>query len=142
MNFSKIIVAVCFLAIGAALIPWYSHYLQIEALKEAETGDRVESLHIAEQAVSFSPHSIQARFVLAGAQNRLGRTAEARTTLVEAISIQPLNHETWLQLALYERDRWDEPEKAREHFAVAISLNPYDDHLQVEAGAKDADKLY
>lgn len=142
VRFSKILVTICLLATVAALIPWYAHYLQVKALKQAETGNQVESLHIAEGAASYNPLSVQGRFVLAGAQDRLGRIAEARQTLVDTISMQPLNYETWRQLAIYERDKWGEIELSREHFAIAISLNPYDDHLQVEAGVKEADKLY
>lgn len=142
MKYSKIIVTICILATVAALIPWYANYLQVQALKQAERGNQVESLHIAEQAVSCNPLSIQGHFVLAGAQNRLGRTAEARKTLIDTASMQPLNYETWQQLALYERDKWGEVELSREHFAIAMALNPYDDHLQVEAGVKEADKLY
>ncbi|RJQ45357.1 MAG: hypothetical protein C4534_04715 [Gaiellales bacterium] len=131
----------CALAILLALLPWYSHHLQTEALRHAELGEQVKSLHVAERTVSVNPLSMQARFVLAGAQQRVGRTVEARRTLVSAVEMQPLNYEGWLQLALYERDRWGESERAREHFAIAISLNPYDDHLQVEAGVKDVEDL-
>lgn len=131
----------CALAIIIALIPWYSHHLQLDALKQSELGDQADSLHIAESAVNVNPASVKARFVLAGAQHRLGREAEARKTLIRAIALQPLNYETWRQLAIYERDYWGEPAAAREHFAVAISLSPYDDHLQVEAGVKSVEDL-
>jgi Tfp pilus assembly protein PilF len=128
-------------AIIFALIPWYSHHLQIKSLKQAENGEQVRSLHIAEDAIRVNPTSIQAKFVLAGAQQRLGRETEARKTLVGAVALQPLNYETWLQLALFERDKLGETTLANMHFATAMTLSPYDDHLQVDAGVKQAEDI-
>lgn len=133
--------AVVAVAIILALIPWYSHYLQIESLRRAEHGDQASALHAAEAAVEVNPVSVQGRFVLAGVQQRLGREAEARKTLVQAVAMQPLNYATWLQLALYERDRWGQEELAQRHFAVAISLSPFDDQMQVDAGVKDLEQI-
>lgn len=137
----RIFFALCVAAIIMSMLPYYSHHLQLEALRRSEEGDQAASLHTAENTVRYDPLSIQARFVLAGAQQRLGRSSEARKTLIEAVGLQPLNYETWLQLALYERDYWGDPEKAREYFAIAIMLNPYDDHMQVDAGVKDIEDL-
>ncbi|MHB9111387.1 MAG: hypothetical protein ACYC4D_01985 [Thermoleophilia bacterium] len=123
-----------FVAIILALIPWYSSHLQNESLKQAENGFQVESLHTAESAVFYNPLSIQARFVLAGAQQRIGRAGEARATLLEATEMQPLNYLTWRQLAISERDHLNSPELAEEHFRKAISLNPMDSQLRKEAG--------
>lgn len=134
----KIIVISCtvvgVIAILLTLVPWYGSYLQNKSLKEAENGYQVDALHTAESALSFNPISIQSLFVLAGAQQRIGRQEEARTTLIKATELQPLNYITWEQLAIYERDRWNEPEKAKEHFEKAISLNPHDSQLLIEAG--------
>ena len=121
-------------AIVLALIPWYASHLQNTALRQAEMGYKVESLHSAEAAVFYNPLSAQALFVLAGAEQRLGREEEAKSTLIKATQIQPQNYATWEQLALYERDRWHEPERAAEYFENAISLNPADRHLRAEAG--------
>lgn len=131
---SRILFVLGIAAIVLALIPWYSSHLQNESLKQAENGFQVESLHTAESAVFYNPLSIQARFVLAGAQQRIGRVVEARTTLLKATEMQPLNYLTWRQLALAERDHLDSPELAEEHFRKAISLNPLDIQLREEAG--------
>lgn len=121
-------------AIMSTIVPWYAGHLQNKALLEAEQGYQVESLHEAEKAVSYNPFSINALFVLAGAQQRIGRENQARLTLQKAIEIQPLNYVTWEQLAIYERDRWGQPDIAKEHFDIAISLNPQDSFLRKTAG--------
>jgi len=127
------------LAIVLTLLPWYSSHLENDALREAEQGHQVESLHQAETAVKYNPYSIQALFVLAGSQQRLGREAQARNTLMKAAELQPMNYMVWEQLAIYERDKWGQPELAQEHFEKAISLNPQDRFLKKTAGIS-ADK--
>ena len=131
------IVALSIAAMLLAILPWYSSFLQNKSLVQAENGYQVEALHTAESAVFYNPFSIQALFVLAGNQQRIGRVVEARATLTKATELQPLNYITWEQLALYERDRWHEPEKAREHFEKAVSLNPLDKYLRKKAGVID-----
>jgi tetratricopeptide (TPR) repeat protein len=131
---AKLISSVAVVAVIAAIIPWYAHHLRSASLQKAEFGDQAEALHAAESSVAFNPMSIQNRFVLAGAQQRLGREVEARNTLVDAVSIEPLNYMTWEQLGIYERSQWNNEERAREYFAVAIMLNPYDQYLKVTAG--------
>lgn len=121
-------------AVISTLVPWYAGHLQNKALLEAEQGYQVESLHEAEKAVSYNPFSINALFVLAGAQQRIGRENQARLTLQKAIQIQPLNYVTWEQLAIYERDIWGQPDLSREHFDKAITLNPEDRFLKIRAG--------
>lgn len=121
------------IAVVSALVPWYSRHLQIEALEAAQSGDQAASLHRAERAVLIDPLSLQARFVLAGAQQRLGRVAEARSTLTRSVAMQPLNYTTWEQLALYEKNNWGEAELSREHFAVALRLNPMDTQLLIRS---------
>lgn len=125
------------LAMGAiilAVIPWYADHLRNTSLKQAEMGYRVDSLQTAEAAVFYNPLSVQSLFVLAGAQQRIGRLLEAETTLTRATQLQPQNYATWEQLALYERDRLNEPDKAAEYFRKAVDLNPVDQHLKAEAG--------
>lgn len=133
-------VAVCIsaaLAIVSAMLPWYSNHLQTSALKKAEMGFQAGSLHSARRAVTVNPLSVEARFVLAGVQNRLGREDTARETLISATELEPENYETWIQLAMYERDFWDEPKLSGEHFEIAVSLNPHDKQLKEEAGLTD-----
>lgn len=127
-------------AILLTLIPWYAGHLENKALIEAEHGYQVESLHEAEKAVTYNPFSINALFVLAGAQQRIGRSEQARMTLVRATGLQPMNYIVWEQLALYERDKWGQPELAREHFEKAVSLNPRDNFLKKSAGIPVDDK--
>lgn len=128
----SILVSIC--AILAAVIPWYGSHLVKMSLEQAELGYQVEALHTAESAISYNPLSVNAYFVLAGAQQRIGHNADARAALIKATQLQPLNYQTWEQLALYERDRWHEPDKASEHFEIAVSLNTHDKYLRKEAG--------
>lgn len=118
----------------AALLPWYGSYLVKRSLEKAELGFQVESQHDAESAISYNPLSVNAYFVLAGAQQRIGHYSDAKAALIKATELQPFNYQTWEQLALYERDRWNEPLEAAEHFEKAVSLNPHDKYLSLEAG--------
>jgi Flp pilus assembly protein TadD len=116
------------------LAVWYSDYLENQSLKSSENGDQVSSLHLAEKAADYNPLSISAMFVLAGAQQRIGRSVEARNTLLRATAEQPDNYLTWTQLALYERDQWGMPDEARSHFQKALSLNPFDPLVKESLG--------
>jgi len=126
-------------AIISALVPWYSSKLQNTSLKQAERGFQVDALHTAEKAVSLNPTSVNALFVLAGAQDRLGRQDQARKTLLKATELQPLNYAVWEQLAVYERDHWHMTEEAKEHFKKAVQLNPQDMNLRKEAGIPEGE---
>ncbi|MHB8792323.1 MAG: hypothetical protein ACYC6O_03155 [Thermoleophilia bacterium] len=128
----SLVVAVA--AILIAVVPWYSDYLVNKSLQQAELGYQIEALHTAESARFYNPISTQSLFVLAGAQQRVGHSVDARAALIRATELQPMNYQTWLQLAIYERDRWNEPDMAREHFEKAIGLNPHDKYLRKEAG--------
>ncbi|MHB1389954.1 MAG: hypothetical protein ACYCXF_01800 [Thermoleophilia bacterium] len=130
--------AVALISIILTLLPWYAEYLKNESLKQAESGNNSQALHTAGRAVMLNPLSVGALFVLAGAQQRLGRESETRETLIKATTEQPLNYTTWEQLATYERDRWGQPELAATHFARAVSLNPFDEQLRKKAGLPTA----
>ena len=128
-------ILIAIVALIATLVPWYSLHLQESSLHEAESGYQVEALHDAESAVKYNPYSVSALFVLAGAEQRVGRAAQARQALAKAAELQPQNYQTWEQLAIYERDKWGEPDLAHDHFEQAISLNPQDNYLKEIAGA-------
>lgn len=138
VRISCILIAVT--ALIATLAPWYSLRLQEQSLHQAEMGYQVEALHKAEAAVKYNPYSVNALYILAGAEQRVGRESLARQALVEATQLQPQNYQTWEQLALYERDKWREPEQAQSHFEQAISLNPRDTYLQAIAAAVPPDE--
>lgn len=129
-----IVMIIALAAIALAIIPWYSDYLQNKSLKQAGTGKHIEALHTAQRSVTVNPLSVDALFILAGAQQRVGYDEAARRSLIKATELQPQNYATWKQLAVYERDYWDEPDLAREHFEKAVSLNPQDKLLRLEAG--------
>ncbi len=130
-----LIAGVALIAIILAIIPWYSMHLQEKSLRQAEQGYQVDALHTAESAASWNPLSINALFVLAGAQQRIGYSTDSRQTLQKAVQMQPFNYATWEQLALYERDYWQQPGEAKKDFNRAVSLNPYDGPLRQAAGA-------
>lgn len=128
------LLTVASLASVSAFLPWYSLHLGSRSLEHAEDGLGVESLHLARKATEYNPLSIEALFILAGAQQRLGKGSEARVTLIRAVELQPDNYLTWEQLAFYESGYWGEPELAREHLARAAELNRYDERLRSLAG--------
>lgn len=125
---------IALLAVASAILPWYSHYLSEQSLRQAELGRAAESHHLARKAVSYNPLSVDALIVLAGAQQRLGRAGEARTSLLKATELQPQNYITWEQLAIYERDFWNDPAGAQAHIAQAARLNRFDERLRLIAG--------
>lgn len=125
---------VCAIAIVLAVMPWYAGYLQNKSLRQAELGFHVDALHTAQSAAKLNPLSVDGLFVLAGAQQRIGRIDEARRTMMRATRLEPENYLVWEQLAVYERDRWGEPDLAREHFERALRLNPLDRQLRERAG--------
>lgn len=131
---------IAIVAIIAAVVPWYSSYLQNRALVQAEHGWQAESLHTAELAARLNPLSVQGMFILAGAQQRVGREGEAGKTLLEATAMQPQNYATWEQLAIFEKGTLGETAAATEHFAIAVSLNPHDKQLRVRAGLAGVDE--
>lgn len=120
-------------AIFLTMVPWYSHHLQVKSLQQAENGRHVEALHSAYKAVSFNPTSVNARFILAGSLQRIGRDEEAKGVLVQATEMQPLNYATWEQLATFESKYWGMPQSAKEHIIMALSLNPQDKQLKEKA---------
>lgn len=120
-------------AIFLAMVPWYSHHLQEKALQQAENGRHVEALHSAYKSVSFNPTSVNARFILAGSLQRIGRAEEAKGVLVQATEMQPLNYATWEQLANFESKYWGMSRSAEEHMMMALSLNPQDAQLRERA---------
>lgn len=124
------LIAIACLAIVSAVLPWYADHLGNQSLRRAEQGWSVESLDLARKAVAYDPLSVDALFILAGAQQRLGRSAEARSSLNRAVELQPDNYITWEQLAHYERTYWGEVDAARAHLDRAAGLNPFDERLR------------
>lgn len=135
-----IIYLIAAIAIILAILPWYSERLQGVSQAAEERGDLIGSLHLAKQAVRVDPLSVKALFVVAGAQQQMGRETEARNALVKATELEPLNYATWETLAFYERDRWGQPQLAREHLQKAWELNPYDEQLREELGIEESDQ--
>jgi hypothetical protein len=76
----------------------------------------------AQSAVDRDPLSAQARFTLAAVQRASGQRALGRTTLQEAVRLQPSNPQTWLELGLY--DRATQPRAAVTELRAAVYLDP------------------
>ena len=132
--FRYTVAAVAIFAVVLALIPWYSAYLRDKSLREAEDGYQVDALHTAESAQSWDPVSVNAIFVLAGAEQRMGWQQDSRKTLERATRLEPLNYATWESLAVEERNNWGMPDQAARDFARAIALDPQDKELRQTAG--------
>ncbi|MHB1412141.1 MAG: tetratricopeptide repeat protein [Thermoleophilia bacterium] len=132
--FRYAVTPVAIFAIILALIPWYSAYLQDKSLREAEDGYQVDALHTAESAQSWDPVSVNALFVLAGAEQRIGWQQNSRKTLEKATRLEPLNYATWETLAVEERNTWSMPDQAARDFARAIALDPQNKELRQMAG--------
>jgi hypothetical protein len=80
------------------------------------------ALAAANRAVARDPLSAEARFTLADVQQVSGQHAQARDTLRNAVSKQPSNPQTWLELARF--DLAAQPSSALSELQAAIYLDP------------------
>jgi len=134
---SNTVYKIAFILVGLVVItstflPWYSEHKQSEYLSNARDPE-VDSMQMAEAAVHYNPLSVDARFVLAAAQQKLGAREDAKQTLLAATEMEPLNYATWQKLGWYEIQYWNRPEEGREHYEKAVSLNPTNKPLKAEA---------
>lgn len=119
-------------AIASSFLPWYSDHLQTDSLANARVPGS-DSLQTAQEAVHYNPLSVNAKFVLAAAQQKQGAREDAKQTLLAATELEPLNSATWQKLAWYEIQYWNKPQDGRQHYERAVSLNPTDGPLKAEA---------
>lgn len=131
--FRNSVAVVALVAIALAFVPWYSAYLQDKSLRKAGQGFQIDSLHTAQDARFWNPFSVNALFVLAGADQRIGWQQDARENLEKATKLEPQNYATWEALAIDERDDWKMPGRAAADFAHAVALNPQDKELRQAA---------
>jgi hypothetical protein len=94
------------------------------ALAALDAGQRAEALADAQLAVSRDPLSAQALITLAQVQVSLGQTAAAQATLNEAVTLQPANPQTWLELATFDETVRSDPRTALADLRPAIYLDP------------------
>lgn len=126
------VIIIGFVAIVSSFLPWYSNHLALQASAHShDAGD--DALHIAKDAVRLNPFSVDAKFTLAAAQQRRGLKQDAKQTLKEATEQEPLNYQTWQQLAWYEIQYWNRPQDGKQHYQQAVNLNPTDKPLKEEA---------
>lgn len=77
----------------------------------------------ARSAKAADPLALQPRFVLSALYAAIGRADAARRELVAAVNLQPDNHDSWLQLGLYDLHR-RALRPALHELEVAAALDP------------------
>ncbi len=108
-------------------------YLADVNLRHARADDGQARLDAARAAARLSPWSVQARYLEAGALEELGRRAEARTRLRDALRIEPANFVTLALLGDLEA-RARRGRLAHAYYQRAYALNPRDVGLRKLAG--------
>jgi len=90
-------------------------------------------LSAAESAAALSPTAVTPRYLEAGALESLGRRAEARATLLQALDLEPRNLTTLGLLGDLET-RAGHGARARAYYRRALALDPLDVGLRQLAG--------
>ena len=117
-----VVVLAALLAAWTQWQPQRSEEARAQALALAEAGHRQAAIEAAHTAVSRDPLSPEARFALAAVQAAAGLDVSARSTLQDAVKLQPSNPQTWLELARY--DVRERPRAALKELQAAVYLNP------------------
>jgi Tfp pilus assembly protein PilF len=73
--------------------------------------------------VAADPLALQPRFVLSSLYESIHDLPAARDELTEAVSIQPRNRDSWLQLGLFDLSQ-DHPRQALPSLERAVALDP------------------
>lgn len=89
------------------------------------TADPARALVVSERALALNAASLDARYVRAAAQARLGRYEAARAALEDAARVEPRNHVAWVLLGDLAIRRGDHALAARD-YAQALARNPRD----------------
>jgi tetratricopeptide (TPR) repeat protein len=93
-----------------------------EAYAEVERPQ--EAVDAARTAHSLNPLAVEPLLAWATAEEARGNLERARELYVDAVELQPLNAETWYELARFEFDDGDR-ERARVHLERARELDPF-----------------
>jgi len=96
-----------------------------DAYSRIERGDLQQAVQSAKSAHSLNPLSIAPLLAWATAEedgNQLGR---ARELYAQAVDLQPLNWESWYQLALFDRQVLGHNDVARRELRRALELDPH-----------------
>jgi tetratricopeptide (TPR) repeat protein len=119
-------------AVGAALVavtafssiaaPWLAERKVDEAFAAIERPE--EAIDDARAAHRLNPLAVEPLLAWATAEEARGNVERAGELYVEAVELQPLNAETWYELARFELDLGDQ-ESARRHLERARELDPF-----------------
>jgi O-antigen ligase len=90
----------------------------------AEVEQPQEAVDAARTAHSLNPLAVEPLLAWATAEEARGNLKRARELYVDAVELQPLNAETWYELARFEFDDGDR-ERARLHLERALELDPF-----------------
>jgi tetratricopeptide (TPR) repeat protein len=119
-------------AVGSALValtalssiaaPWLAERKVDEAYAAIERPE--EAVDAARAAHRLNPLAVEPLLAWATAEEARGNVQRAGELYVEAVELQPLNAETWYELARFEIDQGDQ-ERARRHLERARELDPF-----------------
>jgi tetratricopeptide (TPR) repeat protein len=112
------------LAAWTAYQPVRSAHAADEAQDRASLGQLIAAASIAQIAHERNPLAVDPLFQLAAIEIAQNQIPQARTSLEQAVDLEPANPETWRQLGRLRLDQLNDPKGALRAFQYAYFLDP------------------
>lgn len=130
--------ACCAVAVAVALF-YLSDYETRKARAAGDHGSATQQLDAAKRAKRLDPWALEPRFLQASALEELGHRDQARSTLLDALKLEPESFVVPGLLGDLEL-RGGHDRQARQWYRQALSQNPLDTGLRQLAGAPAAER--
>jgi tetratricopeptide (TPR) repeat protein len=121
---AALVVALGLLAAWAAYQPVRSAHAADIAQTRASLGQLIAAASIAQIAHERNPLAVDPLFQLAAIEIAQNQIPQARTSLEQAVDLEPANPETWRQLGRLRLDQLNDPKGALRAFQYAYFLDP------------------
>jgi hypothetical protein len=118
-----LIALVTLVALGGAWVIWQPLRAANDATAALTASTTGQAFSDARAAKAEDPLALQPRFVLSALDADVGDLSAARNELVGAVNLQPENHDSWLQLALFDLQH-HHPRLALSEFERSFELDP------------------
>jgi O-Antigen ligase len=124
---SPALVPIAFAVLAAVALslalPWLSARQVDAAYSQLGRARATQALEAADRARSLNPLALDPLLARAAAQQALGDVDGARTTLIRAVELQPLDSNAWYELGAFELEVANRPVAARLYLERAAELD-------------------